>query len=435
MREERFDSVVIGAGAAGMAASLSVSSRGHTVAVVDREPFMGGILPQCIHAGFGLRRFGEELTGPEFSLRFERAVAEAGIPFKPLTTVLSIERGEGGTLSVLVSSARDGVYRVIARSCVFAAGSRERNRGNVRIAGTRPSGVFTAGLAQRLANVDGYLPGKEAVIVGSGDIGLIMARRLILSGVAVKAVVEIQASPSGLARNVAQCLDDFSIPLFLSHATLRILGIDRVSGIEIAPLEGGAVRTDRSFVIPCDTVLLSVGLVPECELAAQAGVAINAATGGPAVDSRFMTTLPGVFAAGNALHIHDLVDNVVEEAELAGASCADWLDAGKPIEAAPSVALRAGKNVRYTVPSSVDPHSPARLALRSMIPIDRATFTVSAVADGTAGTDGAQAAIVWSKKFSWVRPGEMITVDLPALGEIPAPVLDVSLEIDEGVTP
>jgi NADPH-dependent 2,4-dienoyl-CoA reductase/sulfur reductase-like enzyme len=414
-----------------MAATLSVSSRGRSVVIVDREPFLGGILPQCIHAGFGLRRFGEELTGPEFSLRLERAVTAANIPFRPLTTVLSLKRLEDGTLSLLLSSARDDVYRVITRSCVLATGSRERNRGNVRIAGSRPSGVFTAGLAQRLVNVDGYLPGKEAVIIGSGDIGLIMARRLVLSGMTVKAVVEIQANPSGLARNVAQCLDDFSIPLYLSYATLRVIGTDRVTGVEVAPLAGGAVLGDKAFIIPCDTVLLSVGLVPENELASTAGIALDGATGGPVTDSRFMTNLPGVFVAGNALHIHDLVDNVVEEAELAGASCADWLDSadaacGLPGEAealsnCAELPLRAGKNVRYTVPSSLDPSRASRFSFRSMIPIDRATLSLSS-----------GSTVLWSKKLSWVRPGEMLTVELPALGNVGGAggadqIVDVSL--------
>lgn len=421
MRELDLDSLVIGGGAAGLAASLSLSKRGFSTALVDREPYMGGILLQCIHNGFGLRHFGEELTGPEFARRLERDVVDAGIPFHASTTVLSLARDQSGSgFDLLLSSATEGVYRVRSRSVVLAMGSRERNRGNIRIAGTRPAGVFTAGLVQQLINIDGFVPGKKAVIIGSGDIGLIMARRLTLSGVKVAGVVEIQSFPSGLTRNIVQCLDDFGIPLHLSHATLRILGNDRVSGVEVAPLEGGAVRQDRAFTIPCDTVLLSVGLVPENELSAKAGVALNPVTGGPSVDSRLMTSVPGVFAAGNVLHIHDLVDNVVEEASRAGDECALWLErlgvrgtrevlsaSGvlSPGETTPAeVPVRAGINVRYTVPSSMEIGSSVTLSLRSMVAMDSGLLKLER--NGRA---------FFTKKLSFVRPGEMITVQVPAL--------------------
>ncbi len=400
MRELSFDVTVIGAGAAGMAAAIAVTKRGFSCLLVDREDAMGGILLQCVHSGFGLHYFGDELTGPEFAGRLERASRAAGIPVKLGTTVLSIDQRVGG-YSLLLSSARDGVSRVTCRSVILAMGSRERNRGNVRIAGDRPAGVFTAGLAQRLINMEGYLPGKSAVIIGSGDIGLIMARRLTLSRVRVEAVVELLDSPSGLARNVAQCLDDFSIPLYLSHATLRISGRDRVNEVEVAPMENGAPVLAKAFTIPCDTVLLSVGLVPENELSAKAGIALNPVTNGPLVDSSLMTTKEGIFACGNVLHIHDLVDRVAEEASLAGDACADYLERKKTAREIP---LKGGLNVRYTVPSRVNPDRPQRVSLRSLVALDTGVLAIT-----LAGK------VVFSKRLSWVRPGEMIALDVPAL--------------------
>jgi len=466
VKECRYDAVIIGAGAAGMASALSLSKRGYSCVLVDREEYLGGILLQCIHNGFGLQHFGEELTGPEFASRFEREVRAAGIAFLSGTTVLSVERKNAamydetttsasgnGSFTVLLSSGANGVIRVASSSVILAMGSRERNRGNIRIAGDRPSGVFTAGLVQHLLNIDGYVPGRRAVIIGSGDIGLIMARRLTLSGVKVEAVVEVQSFPSGLSRNIAQCLEDFSIPLYLSHATLRINGKSRVTGIEVAPLENGAPRLEKSFLIPCDTVLLSVGLVCENELSAKAGVALNPATNGPIVDSRLMTSVPGIFASGNVLHIHDLVDRVVEEAGRAGSSCADWLDKlsaqtsteiadtaitvdGATVATIATIAtaassgteipLRAGLNVRYTVPSSIDPARTVRLSMRSMVVMDKATLLVSYA--------GRRA---FSKKLSWVKPGEMISIDIPPLqesvsGNIKDGGFEVSLErLDE----
>jgi len=414
-----YDAIVIGAGAAGMAAALSLDRRGHTCALIDREDSMGGILIQCIHDGFGLQRFGEALTGPEFAERLERDVRAAGIPFFPETTVLSMERADAPGVSpdrrgyrLLLSSSLDGVREARCGAVVLATGSRERNRGNVRIAGDRPAGVFTAGLAQRLINVEGRMPGRRAVIIGSGDIGLIMARRLVLSGAEVAAVVEIQGYPSGLRRNVAQCLEDFSIPLYLSHATTRIVGRDRVCGVEIAPIENGAPVGGRAFVIDCDTVLLSVGLVPETELPAKAGVILHPVTGGPEVDASLMTNLPGVFAAGNVLQIHDLVDRVAEEASRAGDACADWLDrergaAGEPSLSAEPATLRGyplvpGANVRYVVPSRSRRGGPTRVSLRSLAVLEDCELRCER--DGT---------VVHSRSLQRARPGEMIVFDLP----------------------
>ncbi|HKL85539.1 MAG TPA: FAD-dependent oxidoreductase [Treponemataceae bacterium] len=418
-----YDVAVIGTGAAGMAAALAVSKRGFTSVLLDREDYMGGILLQCIHNGFGLHHFGEELTGPEFSGRLEREVQKEKIPFKNGTTVLSIDKTEIG-FALVLSSEKDGLETLECRSVILAMGSRERNRGNIRIAGDRPAGVYTAGLAQRLINIDGYIPGKKVVIIGSGDIGLIMARRMTLSGAKVEAVVEIQAFPSGLTRNIVQCLEDYDIPLYLSHATLKINGKDRVTSVEIAPLENGSIQTDKAFTIDCDTVLLSVGLVPENELSSRSDVALNPVTNGPTVDSRLMTSVPGIFAAGNVLHIHDLVDRVAAEASRAGECCADWLVSGvDSTKSGPNeISLRSGTNIRYTVPSSIDSTISNKVSLRSMVSLDKARIFLSA--------DGKE---LWSKKLIWVRPGEMIEVTLPQeiLRSLNSPCV-LSLQAEEG---
>ncbi len=425
MKRTGFDAVVIGAGAAGMAAAATLSARGRSVALVDREGDMGGILLQCVHNGFGLHRYGEELTGPEFASRLEKDVRSAGIPFFPDTTVLSIAppSPDERRFRLLVSSPR-GIEEFLARSVVLAMGSRERNRGNVRIPGDRPAGVFTAGLVQRLINIEGYVPGSRAVIVGSGDIGLIMARRLTLSGVSVEAAVELMPYPSGLARNVTQCLEDFSIPLYLSQATTRIIGKNRVEAVEIAPIEDGAVRMERARIIPCDTVLLSVGLVPENELSARTGVSLNPVTNGPIVDSRLMTDVPGVFAAGNVLHVHDLADRVAEEAERAGTACADWLDSYEAAPGRPDTAnetpLIAGRNVRYTVPSSLS-SEPVPVLLRSMVPLDRATLTIRQ-----------GGSLLFAKRLAWVRPGEMVRVDVDVQSGIRAHAGPCTVSLENG---
>jgi pyruvate/2-oxoglutarate dehydrogenase complex dihydrolipoamide dehydrogenase (E3) component len=256
------------------------------------------------------------------------------------------------------------MLRLAARAVVLAMGCRERNRGNIRIPGTRPAGIFTAGLAQRLVNIEGYIPGRDIVIIGSGDIGLIMARRMSWIGCRVRAVVEILPYPSGLARNIVQCLHDFDIPLHLAHLTTAIFGRDRVEGIEVAPIIDGALARERSFRIPCDTLLLSVGLVPENELSRRAGIELHPATGGPLVDSRMMTTTPGVFACGNVLHVHDLVDYVVEEARRAGSFAADWLEGRSPSR---ELKIRAGANLRYVSPGRVDPDRDNRVYFRSLV--------------------------------------------------------------------
>ena len=354
------DVLVIGGGAAGLAAAAEVASRGFEPLIVDREPDPGGVLRQCIHNGFGIHEYGEELTGPEYAIRSLDRVTGAGVAYHGSTTVLGIER-DGSGFSTRILSGPGGLERVRSRAVVLAMGSRERNRGSIQIPGDRPAGILTAGAAQRLINIEGVIPGRRAVIVGSGDIGLIMARRLKLVGCDVEAVVEIQPVPSGINRNIVQCLDDFAIPLFLGHVVTAIHGRRRVERVTVAPLENGVPREDRALEMECDTVLLSVGLIPENELSRELGVELHRQTNGPLVDCRLMTSVPGVFAAGNVLHIHDLVDYVTEESRRAGTAVADYLDGQR---APPQSEVRPGSNVRYVIPGAVRRDGVNRIYLR-----------------------------------------------------------------------
>jgi thioredoxin reductase len=397
MKHMKADAVVVGGGAAGMSAAAELRARGYSAIIIEREEGLGGILMQCIHNGFGLIEFNEELSGPEFAQRVQGKAEALGAQALRDTTVLEI-RSENGHHAVYCVSSSDGVVRIEARAVILAMGCRERNRGNIRIPGSRPSGVFTAGLAQRLVNIEGYIPGKDVVIIGSGDIGLIMARRLTWSGCKVHAVVEILPYPSGLTRNIVQCLKDFDIPLYLSHLTTQIYGKDRVEGVEVTPIENGALMFDKSFKIPCDTVLLSVGLVPENELSRKTGVEINPATNGPWVDSTLMTSVPGIFACGNVLHVHDLVDFVAEESRRAGAFAADWLSGRRPKK---ELRVRTGPNVRYVAPGRVDPERENKLYLRSLVVKNDASLEVR--------VDGR---VVKSARKPHVQPSEMLAVTL-----------------------
>ena len=397
MRELPFDAAVIGGGAAGMAAAREICARGFRACIVERDDELGGILLQCIHNGFGLHEFREDLTGPEYAGRAIRDLAAAEIPVFTRTTVAEIAPHGGGS-ELTCYSADSGVARINSRAVVLAMGCRERNRGNLRIPGARPAGVYTAGFAQRLINIEGYLPGREVVVIGSGDIGLIMARRLQWLGCRVPAVVEIMPYPSGLTRNIVQCLNDFSIPLYLSHVVSRIHGNERVEGVDVTPLRDGARDSAAQFHIPCDTVLLSVGLIPENELSKSAGIEINPGTGGPVVDATMMTSVEGIFATGNVLHVHDLVDNVSEESHLAGGSVAEYLQGSRP---ARQIRLKAGSNVRYVSPSRVDPARGGRLYLRPLIVKNKAELVVTA-----------RGRTIRRKVESHVQPSEMLSVTL-----------------------
>lgn len=397
MRELTYDAAVIGGGAAGMAAALEIRAAGFSCVVLEREEHLGGILLQCVHNGFGLIEFDEELSGPEFAERMEERFRASGADAYLGVTVMDVE--DQGERKILFGySAEHGILRVSVRAVVLAMGCRERNRGNIRIPGARPAGVYTAGLAQRLVNMEGYLPGKDVVIIGSGDIGLIMARRMSWAGARVHGVVEILPYPSGLTRNIVQCLHDFGIPLYLSHLTTGIFGVNRVESVEIAPIEDGAVRFEKAFRIPCDTVLLSVGLVPENELSKKMGVELNPMTNGPWTDSMMMTNVPGVFAAGNVLHVHDLVDYVAEEARRAGAACARWIRGGRPGR---ELRVKAGPNVRYAAPCRVSPESPNKLYLRTLIVKNDAVLEVRL-----------DNRVIQSRKKPHIQPSEMISVTL-----------------------
>ncbi|AEJ20819.1 NAD(P)/FAD-dependent oxidoreductase [Gracilinema caldarium] len=397
MKELRYDAVVIGGGAAGMAAALEIDKAGFSCAIVEREDHLGGILMQCIHNGFGLHEFKEELTGPEFAERFAEQVAQSNIVVYLGTTVTDINAQHGPYEKELICASPDyGIIKIISKAIVLAMGCRERNRGNVRIPGARPAGVYTAGLAQRLVNIEGYIPGKEVVIIGSGDIGLIMARRMSWVGCHVKAVVEIMPYPSGLTRNIVQCLHDFNIPLYLSCQTTNIFGNDRVEGIEVTPMENGALVLEKAFRIDCDTVLLSVGLVPENELSKDAGVELHPTTNGPIVDASLMTNVDGIFACGNVLHVHDLVDWVAEESRFAGRQAAAWLRGERP---AHQVRVKAGPNVRYANPGKLDPSRDNKVYLRSMIVKNDAVLELRL-----------DNRVIKSIKKGHIQPSEMITL-------------------------
>jgi NADPH-dependent 2,4-dienoyl-CoA reductase/sulfur reductase-like enzyme len=413
------DAVVVGGGSAGMAAALRLRQEGANVIIVERDAFLGGILPQCIHSGFGLHEFGEDLTGPEYAERFIHSVRDAGIEVLLDATVTELGGEPGGRLVTALSAER-GVVRITARAVILAMGCRERNRGNVAIAGTRPAGVFTAGLAQRLVNIEGCIPGRRVVIIGSGDIGLIMARRLTLVGCEVPAVVEIQPYPSGSARNIVQCLNDYGIPLYMSHVVSRIEGRNRVQAVQVAPLRDGAPDGERGFRIPCDTVLLSVGLIPENELSRAAGIPLSAETAGPWVDADLMTRSEGIFACGNVLHVHDLVDFVSEEARRCGERAAAWLGGERSradkMRAEPArsagIPVAAGANVRYVVPNECAAGRENVFFLRPLVVKNEARLEVSI---------GGQ--VVRTRKMPHVQPSEMIRLsvdpgDLPASGAV-----------------
>lgn len=345
------DLVIIGGGPAGLAAAVAARKSGvQDILILERDSELGGILNQCIHNGFGLHTFKKELTGPEYAARFVARVRELGIEYKLNTMVLDLAADK----TVTAMNKTDGLFQLHPKAVILAMGCRERPRGALNIPGYRPAGIFTAGTAQRLVNMEGCLPGRRVVILGSGDIGLIMARRMTLEGAKVLCVAELMPYSGGLKRNIVQCLDDFGIPLKLSHTVVDIQGKERVTGITLARVENGKPVPGTEEHYDCDTLLLSCGLLPENELSRAAGVALNPVTGGPAVNESLETNLPGVFAAGNVLHVHDLVDYVSEEAAAAGEHAAAYI-AGGGAAAGRTLPVRCENGVRYTVPTTIRP--------------------------------------------------------------------------------
>ncbi|MBO5723236.1 MAG: FAD-dependent oxidoreductase [Lentisphaeria bacterium] len=397
------DVAVIGAGAGGMNAGAVCAGAGMQTLIIDREDLPGGVLNQCIHNGFGLHCFKEELTGPEFASRMEEKARNAGAGFMMSSTVTElVDAGSHKLLTVFCGEK--GVVRIQAKAVIFAAGCRERARGNLGIGGSRLAGVFTAGCAQKLLNMDGCLPGRSAVIVGSGDIGLIMARRLSWCGVQVKAVVEIRKHPSGLSRNIAQCLEDFNIPLKLATTITAIRGKNRVESISAAPLdENGKADLSREEIIPCDCVLFSVGLLPETELLKQCGAELDPATGyGAKVGPDYMSTVPGIFSCGNVLHVHDLVDFVAEQAERCANHVIRYLKQGSSESEKEILQVIPGKDLAYTVPQSCRKGEEICFYMRPKIICRKAVLRVFA---------GDQ--VLAEKKCMYVKPPEMLSMILP----------------------
>ncbi len=350
-----YDMVIVGGGPAGLAAAIAARDAGcQRILILERDAELGGILNQCIHNGFGLHTFKEELTGPEYAARFIDQVMDRHIEYKLNTMVMHIAHDR----TITAINRTDGVMSISAKSIVLAMGCRERPRGALNIPGFRPAGIFSAGTAQRLVNIEGYMPGKRIVILGSGDIGLIMARRMTLEGAKVLCVAELMPYSGGLKRNIVQCLNDFNIPLLLSHTVVDIQGKERVEGVTIAkvdahnkPIPGTEMHYD------CDTLLLSTGLIPENELSKSVGIELNPTTNGPFVSENFETSVPGIFACGNVLHVHDLVDFVSDEAGRAGRAAAAFAANQAPVDTnAPMIRVVSKGGVRYTVPTSIQIH-------------------------------------------------------------------------------
>ena len=426
--------VIIGGGPAGLSAAVAAYDAGvRDMVVLERDLNAGGILRQCIHNGFGLHRFGEELTGPEYADRYHKMALERGISIKTGATVLDVTPSEepskeaGIAAYVTAISEAEGMFTLRAGAVVLAMGCRERSKGALNIAGTRPAGIFSAGTAQRFVNMEGYMPGRKVVILGSGDIGLIMARRMTLEGAQVQAVCELMPYSGGLARNITQCLDDFGIPLMLSHTVTQIHGKERVTGVTVSKVD------ERRRPIPgteiyfeCDTLLLSVGLIPENELTRGAGIGMDGITGGASVDQYRQTSLKGVFACGNVLHVHDLVDYVSEEAALAGTSAAAHLR-GELTEGK-TITLKTDGKVRYTVPQTITVTENTADVTVYFRPADVWRDVTVTVREGDS-----EGNILSKKKRIKVAPGEMETITVKAsdLTATTADTLYVSIEASE----
>ena len=409
------DLVIVGGGPAGMAAAVAAYDAGcQDVVILDREPEMGGILMQCIHNGFGLHKLGRELTGPEYAAVYAQKVKERNIKVyaETMVTVVSPEK-------IVTAQNRQGILKIQAKAVILAMGCRERSRGALNICGSRCAGIYSAGTAQKLVNCMGYQVGKRVVILGSGDIGLIMARRMSYEGAKVEAVCEVMPYSGGLTRNIVQCLEDFDIPLYLSTTVVQIHGKERLEGVTIAQVdERRRPIEETKRYIPCDTLLLSVGLIPENELTRSAGIPMDPVTNGALVDETCQTAVPGIFACGNVLHVHDLVDYVSDEAERAGRGAVAYI-AGSAAEKK-AIATKAGTGVRYVLPQTIgSTDTDVTLFLRITQPEGKVKFTV---------TDGEK--VLATAKRLRAAPGEMekITVKKEMLAHVAGPVT-VSLEV------
>ena len=393
--------LIIGGGPAGLAAAISAYDSGERdILILERENKLGGILNQCIHNGFGLHTFNEELTGPEYAQRFIDEVKKRNIKYLLNTTVIDISKEKR-----VKALSSEGLLLIDAEAIILSCGCRERPRGAINIAGSRPAGVYSAGTAQKLVNIDGLMPGKEVVILGSGDIGLIMARRMTFEGAKVKAVVELMPYSSGLNRNIVQCLNDFNIPLLFSHTVVEIKGDDRVESVIIAEVDEKLnPKMETAEEIKCDTLLLSVGLLPENELARGADVNISRTTRGAIVDDNLMTNIPGVFECGNVLHVHDLVDFVSKEAALAGVKAVSYINSKDKNKKYESIEIKTENGVRYVVPELIlknDDSNPMSLKLRVDNVYKKVKLEV--LCDDE---------VIYSKLKQVVAPGEMQTIDL-----------------------
>ncbi len=419
---KQYDVVIIGGGPAGLAAAVSARDNGvERILILERDKELGGILNQCIHNGFGLHTFKEELTGPEYAARFAQQVYERKIEYKLNTMVMDISHEK----IVTAMNREDGLFEIQAKSIILAMGCRERSRGALNIPGYRPAGIYSAGTAQRLVNMEGFMPGREVVILGSGDIGLIMARRMTLEGAKVKVVAELMPYSGGLKRNIVQCLNDYDIPLKLSHTVVDIKGKERLKSVTIAQVDGrGKPIQGTEEEYTCDTLLLSVGLIPENELSASMGISMNKITSGPIVNESLETNVEGVFACGNVLHVHDLVDFVSEEAKAAGKNAAHYVLNTVPEEETKAILLRTENGVRYTVPSTIRPsRMEETLTVRFRVANVYKNHYISVYYDGER---------IVHRKRQILAPGEMEQVILKKADFLKYPELkEITIKLEE----